>query len=228
MSLPIKAFIASTPNSYKLSIFLELLKLKYEVVPVDLSKNDQKQPWFLKVNPNGKVPTLHDETNDIKLGESGAILLYLADTYDKERKYSYAPGTKEYYKMIEAAFFQVGGIGPAVGQSIHFKLIAQEKNPMAIERFHIEIKRLLTVLEEYLKRNKEEYNSEYLAGSHLSIADIVHIGFIPYLKVCDVPLNDFPGVLKWAQHVLEHPEIRKGFTIPRKSTLWDDNLASLD
>lgn len=227
MSLPIKAFLAVSPNSFKVPIFLELLKLKYELIPVDFLKDDQKKPWFLKVNPNGKVPSLHDESTNTKLGESAAILLYLADTYDKERKYSYAPGTKEYFKMLEAAFFQVGGIGPAVGQSIYFKLIAEEKITPAIERFKDEIKRLLTVLEEYLKRNKEEYNSEYLVGDHLSIADVVHIGFMPYLKLSEVSITEFPGVLKWATTVLEHPDVKKGFSVPRKMNFWDENLPSL-
>ena len=103
----------TTPNGLKPAIVLEELGLNYKVETVDLSKNIQKEPWYLEINPNGKIPALKD--GDMRIFESGAIMLYLADHYDKDQKISYKSGTPEYYEMLSWLMFQVGGVGPFQG-----------------------------------------------------------------------------------------------------------------
>jgi glutathione S-transferase len=114
-----------TPNSIKITLTLEELGLKYATQRVDITKNEQKQPWFLEINPNGRVPALKD--GDLRIFESGAIMLYLADKYDDENKISYSHGTDEYYEMLSRLMFQMGGIGPMQGRLtytylFHFEL----------------------------------------------------------------------------------------------------------
>lgn len=100
-----------TPNGFKISIYLEILGLDYKVVPIDISTNAQKGPDFLKINPNGRIPTLVDHKNGITISQTGAILLYLAETYDKENKFSYKYGSKEYWLHLEILVFQVAENG---------------------------------------------------------------------------------------------------------------------
>ena len=102
-----------TPNPIKVTLTLEELGLKYATQRVDIFKNEQKQPWFLEINPNGRVPALKD--GDLRIFESGAIMLYLTDKYDDENKISYSHGTDEYYEMLSWLMFQMGGIGPMQG-----------------------------------------------------------------------------------------------------------------
>ncbi|CAH6722729.1 putative glutathione S-transferase 1 [[Candida] jaroonii] len=224
--MSIRTFIANSPNGYKLSIYLELLGLKHETTSISLHDNEQKQEWFLKLNPNGRIPTLVDESTNTTISESAAILMYLADTYDKERKFSYLHGTKEYNKMLELIFFQMSGIGPMQGQANWFLVYAPEKIPYAIERYTNETKRLYSVLEEVLKRNNEEYGSDFLVGPHISIPDILFIGWIPFLPLLGIKLSAYPRVFKWASKVLEIPQVKKGFTIPANPPIWDDSLPS--
>ncbi|CAH6722727.1 putative glutathione S-transferase 1 [[Candida] jaroonii] len=226
--MSLKLYTGGTPNGYKIPIFLELLKLKYETIPVNIGQNTQKEDWYLKMNPNGKIPTFVDETTDTTVSESAAILTYLADKYDTERKYSYAPGTKEYIKMLEVTYFQMAGLGPMQGQANHFVKFAKEKIPYAMERYSNETKRVYSVLDEFLKRNKEEYDSDFLVGPHLSIPDVLCIGWVPFLSFIEIDIKEFPNVFKWATKMLEIPEVRKGFTIPNKPFAWNDALPPLD
>jgi glutathione S-transferase len=102
-----------TPDGSKPTIQLEELGLKYKCETIDISKNTQKEDWFLTINPNGKIPALKD--GEMRVFESGAIMLYLADHYDKEQKYTYKHGTPEYWEMMSWLMFQIGGIGPMHG-----------------------------------------------------------------------------------------------------------------
>lgn len=224
--MSLKAFIANSPNGYKLSIYLQLLGLKYETVSLKLHENEQKQDWFLKMNPNGRIPTLVDESTKTTISESAAILFYLADTYDQERKFSYSPGSREYNKMLELSYFQMSGVGPMQGQANWFLFYAPEKLPLAMERYTNETKRLYSVLEEMIKRNQEEYQSDFLVGPHISIADVLFIAWIPFLHVLGIDLSTYPGVFKWATKMMEMSEVKNGFTIPAGPPVWDDKLPS--
>jgi glutathione S-transferase len=111
----IDLYTTTTPNGIKISILLEELKLPYKVHKIDLQKNTQKEPWFLEINPNGRIPALTDTFSDgksIRLFESGSILLYLVDQYDTEHKFSYPKGSREDYEVNNWLFFQMGGVGP--------------------------------------------------------------------------------------------------------------------
>ncbi|KAG8802711.1 glutathione S- transferase, nitrogen catabolite repression regulator [Serendipita sp. 400] len=129
---PIEFYTASTPNGRKISVFLEELKaaygLQYNARRITLSKNEQKEEWFIKINPNGRIPAIVDNSNDgFKVFESAAILLYLASRYDKERKFSFEPGSLDESEALQWIFFSHGGIGPMQGQASHFISSAPEK-----------------------------------------------------------------------------------------------------
>jgi hypothetical protein len=106
-------YTAGTPNGLKPALLLEELGLKYEVVPIDIMKNVQKEQWYLDINPNGRIPALKD--GEMRVFESGAIMLYLHDHYDPEKKFGYANGSPEYYEMLSWLMFQMSGIGPMQG-----------------------------------------------------------------------------------------------------------------
>ena len=109
----LKYYTAGTPNGLKPAIVLEELGVPYEVQAINIMKNEQKEDWYLEINPNGRIPSLKD--GDLRVFESGAIMLYLTDMYDKEKKFSYAYGSREYYEMMSWLMFQMGGIGPMQG-----------------------------------------------------------------------------------------------------------------
>lgn len=201
-----------TPNGYKVSLYLELLGLKYNVEAIDISKNVQKEDWFLKLNPNGRIPTLVDNSTNITISETGAILQYLADTYDKEHKFSYAHGTKEYYKFLEILTFQVAGLGPIQGQANHFALYAPEKIPYGIKRYQDETARLYSVIEEYLNRS----SGGYLVGDKITGADVAILPWFVFADRVGVDYASFPKTFEWAQKLVADPAIKKGFTVPSK------------
>ncbi|RYP52519.1 hypothetical protein DL768_002346 [Monosporascus sp. mg162] len=119
----IHLYTAQTPNGIKVSILLEELGLKYDVTAIDISKNTQKEPWFLEINPNGRIPAMTDTFTDgapIRLFESGSIMQYLVDRYDKDHKVSYPHGSREYYEINNWLMWQMGGLGPMQGQLNHF------------------------------------------------------------------------------------------------------------
>lgn len=111
----ITLYTALTANGIKISIALEELSLEYKSVEVDIAANEQKEPWFLRINPNGRIPAITD--NGQRVFESGAILLYLTEKYDQERMISYEPGSTQYYEQLSWLMFQMGGVGPMQGSS---------------------------------------------------------------------------------------------------------------
>jgi GST-like protein len=140
----IQLYTWKTPNGKKPAILLEELGVPYKIMPIDLSKHEQFAPEFLKISPNNKIPGLVD--NDVTIFESGAILTYLAEKFEK---YLPAHGP-ERYKVLEWTYWQVGGIGPMLGQLGYFAVRADEKVPQAIARFKEEGERLLGVLDKQL------------------------------------------------------------------------------
>lgn len=207
---PITFYTFKTPNGYKISIFLELLGLQYKVKNLDISTNVQKEPWFLELNPNGRIPTIVDHSTGITISETGAILQYLADTYDKDHLYSYEHGTKEYYKYLEILTFAIAGQGPMQGQANHFSLYAPEKIPYGIKRYTEETKRLYSVLDLYLERSK----GPYLVGDRLTGADVSVFGWAVFANAIGVDLEQFPRVWTWAKLVAKIPEVQKGLAVP--------------
>ncbi|RLV92553.1 Glutathione S-transferase 1 [Spathaspora sp. JA1] len=211
MSKALKLFTFATPNGFKPSIFLELLGLKYDVQVVDIHKNEQKSDWFLKLNPNGRIPTLVDSNTGITISQTGAILQYLADTYDKEHKWSYPYGTPEYYKQLEYLTFQVAENGPIQGQAGHFVLFAQEKIPYAINRYMTDVKRIYGVYEDILGRNDKGL---YLVGDHYCIADIALYTWARTLTRLDLDIHDWPRLGKWFDALDKLPGVQAGLKVP--------------
>ncbi|EGW35393.1 glutathione S-transferase [Spathaspora passalidarum NRRL Y-27907] len=211
MSHALKLYSFPTPNGVKVSIFLELLGLKYDAQAVDIRTNEQKQDWFVKLNPNGRIPTLVDSSTGVTISQTGAILQYLADTYDKEHKWSYPQGTPEYYKQLEYLIFQVAENGPIQGQANHFVVFAQEKIPYAINRYLTDVKRIYGVYEDILGRNDKGL---YLVGDHYSIADIALFGWANSLSKLDIDIHTWPKLGKWFDALSEIPGVQKGLKVP--------------
>lgn len=207
-----------TPNGHKISIALELLKLPYEVVSVDIKNGEQHKPEFRKVSLNGRIPAITDTEGPAESGrdgpfavfESGAILEYLASKYDKDHKISYPQGTADYYRTIEWLFFQNAGVGPMQGQANHFRFAAPEKIEYGITRYTNETKRLYGVLDARLKEN----GTGFLVGDHISIADISLVGWVQRSGPLEIVLSDFPELNKWLTRLLSIPEVKKGFNVP--------------
>ncbi|KAI5953015.1 GST2 [Candida theae] len=222
MSQALKLYTWGTPNGFKVSIFLEFLGLKYDAIPVDISKNESKSDWFVKLNPNGRIPTIEDPNfskggdSGLVLSQTGAILQYLADTYDKEHKFSYPYGTEEYYKTLEYLVFQVSENGPIQGQANHFILYAPEKVPYGINRYSNDVKRIYGVYEDILSRNKAN-DSKYLVGDRYTVADFALFGWAVALRVLDIDIHQWPLLGKWHDALFALPQVQKGIrAVPPK------------
>src|SRR5690349_5065138 len=164
----IELLTAATPNGWKISIALEELGLPYTVKPISLSKLEQKEEWFLKINPNGRIPAIIDHDNgDFQVFESGAILIYLAEKTGK----LLPTEPKARSRVLQWLMFQMSGLGPMMGQANVFFRYAPEKIPYAIERYQREVRRLFEVLDTRLGE------AEYLAGDY-SIADIANWSWV--------------------------------------------------
>jgi len=207
-----------TPNGKKTSIFLEELKaaygLDYKYQGIDIGKNVQKEPWFIAINPNGRIPALTDYNNNggFNVFESASILLYLAQRYDKDRKFSFEPGSNDESEALQWIFFTHGGIGPMQGQANHFGRYAPEKIPYAINRYLEETKRLYSVLEIRLK------DREYLAGpgkGKYSIADINGFPWVNGHAYSGIEtLDQWPGLKAWIERIRAREQVQAGIAIP--------------
>lgn len=208
----IHLYTTGTPNGIKVSILLEELGLPYQTTAIDLAKNTQKEDWFLEINPNGRIPAITDKFGDktIRLFESGSILLYLVDKYDKDHKISYPHGTEEYYETNNWLFFQNAGLGPMQGQANHFTRYAPEKIPYGISRYQNETRRLYRVLDTALEKSK----SGFLVGDRLTIADISCWGWVASAKWSGIDINEYPSLKKWLYKLLERPGFEKGRNVP--------------
>lgn len=220
----ITLYTLGTPNGVKVSVALELLQLAYKTVTIDISTNIQKEDWFLKISPNGRIPAIVDTEGpkkpngeDFTLMESGAILQYLAEKYDTDHKISFPRGTLEYYQSIEWLLFQNAGVGPMQGQANHFQLYAPEKVPYGIKRYTDETRRLYSVLNARL----EETGTGFLVGNHVSIADITTVGWVGSAPNLGIDLaKEFPAVDKWIKALIAVPEIKKGLNVPSEWKNW--------
>ncbi|KAF1816693.1 theta class glutathione S-transferase [Eremomyces bilateralis CBS 781.70] len=211
----ITLYTAQTPNGIKISILLEELGLPYKVEKIDISKNTQKEDWFLKINPNGRIPALTDgsyaDGKPISPFESGAIMLYLSDTYDKDYKVSFPPGTREYYEMLSWLFFLNAGVGPMQGQSNHFGRYAPEKIEYGINRYKNETRRLYGVLDKHLAEGRD-----YLVGDgkKCSVADIAHYGWVASAGWAGVDITEFPKLEAWELRMEQREGVKKGKEVP--------------
>lgn len=203
----IELYSASTPNGRKISILLEELGIPYTVHSIDLGKLEQKQEWFLKINPNGRIPAIIDKDNgNFAVFESGAILIYLAEKTGK----LLPKDPKKKSTVIQWLMFQMGGVGPMQGQAGVFLKYAPEKIPFAINRYQNETKRLYSVLDRRLSESK------FLGGKDLSIADIATWPWVNMHDWVEISLDEFPNLKRWNDELEKRPAFIKGKDIPNK------------
>jgi GST-like protein len=195
----------STPNGRKVSIMLEELGLPYTVHSIDISKDEQFKPEFLAISPNNRIPAIVDRDNGLPLFESGAILMYLAEKTGK----LLPKDEKGRWHTIQWLMWQMGGVGPMLGQIHHFLRNAKGKAPYADERYLKEGKRLYGVLDRQLAK------SEYMAGEY-SIADIATWPWISRFEWQTIDMNEFPNVLRWYKAIAARPAVQKGYHVPVK------------
>jgi glutathione S-transferase len=203
----IDLYTAATPNGYKASIVLEELGLPYELHAVDLSAGEQKQPDFLKISPNGRIPAIVDrEADNFSVFESGAILIYLAEKTGKLLPTQ--PGKRS--KVMQWLMFQMGGIGPMMGQANVFYRYFEEKLPTVISRYQNESRRLFAVLEGQLE------GREYLVDE-FSIADIANWAWVRSHSWSGVSVEGLPNLQRWIDTLYARPGCLKGIAVPPRA-----------
>ena len=201
----IDLYTAPTPNGWKASIMIEQIGLPCQVKPISLGKLEQKQDWYLEINPNGRIPTIVDrDADDFAVFESGAILLYLAEKTG--RLLPSDPRGRS--TVVQWLMFQMGGVGPMQGQANVFFRYAPEKIEFAIERYQRETRRLYEVLDRRLEKD------EYLAGDY-SIADIATWPWVSIHEWAGVDVEGLDNLKRWIEQVGARPAVRKGREIPR-------------
>ncbi|MFT4173608.1 MAG: glutathione S-transferase N-terminal domain-containing protein [Rhodocyclaceae bacterium] len=199
-----------TPNGHKVSIMLEELGLKYEVKPIDISRGDQMTPEYLALNPNHKIPVLVDsdgpDGKPITLIESGAILLYLAGKHGK-----FLPeDVTGKYEALQWLMFQMGSVGPMLGQAHHFLRFAPTTVPYGVARYWGETQRIYGVLNTRLKGRK------FLAGNEYTVADIATWPWIRRHELHQTELENFPEVKRWFDAIAKRAAVKRGVAVPKK------------
>ena len=200
----------TTPNGRKASILLEELGVPYTVYAIDITKDEQFAPDFLKIAPNNRIPAIVDQETGIQLFETGAIMLYLAD---KQKQFQ-CEGD-EYWRMMEWLMWQMGGLGPMLGQTHHFVKYNKGKSEYSEQRYSKEARRLYGVL------NRRLEGREYIAGEGTgvySIADMACWPWVSRFEWQEIDLNDFANVCDWYLRIATRPAVQAGYSIPKFTT----------
>ena len=193
----------TTPNGRKVSILLEELGVEYQAHAVNIGQDEQFDPAFLKIAPNNKIPAIVDRETGVELMESGAIMIYLAEKYGR-----FIDVGEGRLRVIEWLMWQMGGIGPFLGQVHHFVKYNAGKAPYAEERFKKEAARLYGVLDRRLE------GREFVAGEY-SIADMAIWPWISRFEWQQMDLNEYPNVRDWYVRIAERPAVQKGYHVPK-------------
>lgn len=195
-----------TPNGHKITIALEEMGLEYQLFPINILEDDQFQPDFLKISPNNKIPAIVDQNGPqgepISVFESGAILQYLG----RKTGLFYPSDEQQRVEVEQWLMWQMGGLGPMLGQNHHFNRFAKEKIPYAIDRYVNESKRLYGVLE------KQLIGQDYVAGEY-SIADMAIFPWLRYYEWQAIALDDFPNVQAYMQRMNDRPAVQRALAI---------------
>lgn len=200
----------TTPNGRKASILLEELGVPYTVYAIDITKDEQFAPDFLKIAPNNRIPAIVDHETGIQLFETGAIMLYLAN---KQKQFQ-CEGD-EYWRMMEWLMWQMGGLGPMLGQTHHFVKYNKGKSEYSEQRYSKEARRLYGVL------NRRLEGREYIAGEGAgiySIADMACWPWVSRFEWQEIDLNDFTNVRDWYLRIATRPAVQAGYSIPKFTT----------
>jgi GST-like protein len=196
-----------TPNGHKVHILLEECGLPYRAHPVNIGAGDQFRPEFLAISPNNKIPAIRDpegpDGEPITLFESGAILLYLAGKTGR----FLPPGDRGRYEVLQWLMFQMGGVGPMLGQNHHFRLYAPDRIPYAIDRYTNEARRIYGVIERRLAA------SLWLGGGAYSIADMAVWPWLRNWEKQGITLSDHPHLERWFAAVGERPAVQRGIAV---------------
>jgi len=214
----IEVYSWATPNGHKVHVMLEECCLPYRVHAVDIGAGEQFAPDFLAISPNNKIPAIVDpegpEGRPISLFESGAILLYLAG---KTGRFLPA-GTAAKYEVLQWLMFQMGSVGPMLGQAHHFRIYAPEKIAYAIDRYTLEARRLYGVMDKRLAR------SRYLGGEEYSIADIAVFPWLRSWKNQGIDWDDYPHLRGWFDEIGARPPVQRGVEVlaDRRRAITDD------
>jgi GST-like protein len=193
----------TTPNGRKISILLEELGVDYTVHPINIGQGDQMTPEFLKISPNNKIPAIVDNDTGVSVMESGAIMIYLAEKYEKFLPKDPIKKTA----VIEWLMWQMGGLGPMLGQAHHFLHFNPGKAKYAEERYKAEVERLYGVLNSRLE------GQDYICGEY-TIADMACWPWISRYEWQDINLAEFPNVQAWYQRLLAREAVKKGYHVP--------------
>ncbi len=195
----------TTPNGRKVAIMLEETGLEYKMIPINIGKDEQFAPDFLKIAPNNRIPAIVDhDNNDFSLMETGAILLYLAE---KTGQFLNTTDRDVYWRTMEWLMWQMGGVGPMFGQVHHFTRYNAGKAPYAQERYEKEARRLYGVLDRRLD------GREYIVDDY-SIADMAVWPWTARHNWQEIDLNDFPNVRRWYMTMFDRPAVQRGWNIP--------------
>jgi GSH-dependent disulfide-bond oxidoreductase len=203
----IEVFSWPTPNGHKIHIMLEECGLPYRAIPVNIGAGDQFKPEFLKISPGNKIPAITDpngpDGKPISMFESGAILVYLAAKTGK-----FMPSSdRAKYEVLEWLMFQMGNVGPMLGQNHHFRLYAPEKLEYAINRYTNEARRLYDVIDKRLER------TQYLAGNDYTIADIATFPWLRNWERQGIVLAEYPNLQAWFNKIAERPAVQRGVKV---------------
>ena len=208
----------ATPNGHKAQIMLEELQVSYELRPVDIFNGKQFTEEFRKINPNRRIPALIDRTDSsepLRIFESGAILLHLADKF-----HQFIPqNPRGRSEAISWLMWQMGGLGPMLGQGQHFWSYAKEKHQYAIERYTNEGMRLLTVMDMHLRE------SEFLASEY-SVADIACFPWVRIHKLANLSLHGLPNLQRWYGSIRSRPGVERGLNVLRDQLTGVPNTES--
>lgn len=200
----------TTPNGRKVSILLEELGVPYTVHPINISKDEQFAPDFLAMSPNNRIPAIVDQDNGMTMMETGAIMLYLSNKYNK---FTLADG--EYWRMVEWLMWQMGGLGPMLGQVHHFVKYNKGKSAYGEERYSTEARRLYKVL------NTRLSGRDYVAGEGRGTYTIADMSMFPWIARHDwqeIDLDDFPNIKDWYLRIADRPAVRRGYVIPHRTS----------
>lgn len=199
------------PNPVKVAMVLRLLNIPYTTKSIGFS--DLKQPPYLAVNPNGRIPAIHDPNTNLTLWESGAIIEYLVETYDKDHALSFPRGSPEYFLAKQWLYFQVSGQGPYFGQAMWFKKFHPERIESAVQRYVNEIKRVVGVVEGHLKGQEKGADGPWLVGGKFSYADV---SWVMWQNVVEGALSkeeydaeEFPVVKEWLGKIREKKGVQE-------------------
>jgi GST-like protein len=202
----IAAYYWTTPNGYKITIMLEELGVPYDAHPVDITKNEQFAPEFLKIAPNNRIPAIVDpdgpDGQPLEIFESGAILQYLGRKFEA----FYPQNERKKADVDQWLFWQMGGLGPMAGQCFHFRAYAPQKIDYAIERYTNEVSRLFGVMDRQLK------DREYLAGDY-SIADIAAFPWARLWKPLAQDIEATPNVKAWLERINARSAVKRGLAV---------------